>query len=616
MNVSVAEISKRLADRAEEVCRILLPGGKSHKGEWQAGDVSGSPGDSLKVHLTGNHAGHWVDWANQTEHKGDLLDLWRFAKGLTAADAIKEAKDFLGIAETVFREKRVYTRAPDDAAAGVKPLDPNGKAMQFLVQKRKLEPAVVNRYRVTGKHDGTNGAIVFPCYDPQGNLVNRSYRTLPRNGEKKEVWQDKGCAPALFGWHALPDSAYTTRTVLLCEGQIDCMTWAMWGINALSIPNGSGGTWLEYEIDNLAAFDNIYISFDMDGAGRANSEKTIARLGRHRCLVVEIPKKDANDCLLAGYTAADAQRWIESAAAPKVEGLVFAEEVEKRLIAEITPKPEPFTLPFFKIEWPYEGLYFRPGEVTTWTGVSGNGKSTFLRYLNLGVVFGGKLTSFVATMEVKIERELSKMMTAASSKDTVFTERHVRIFLDSLQSRLLFADTVGYIKREKLLEMMWFAFQRHGATQFFIDSMMRIDGLEEDYPAQGQFLGELQNFAKTTGGHVHMVAHPRKTTDGAKLTKQDIKGSSLILNNTDNLVVISRNAEKIKLMREGAPPHEWEDLHDTEILVEKQRDSGWEGVYHLKFDPRRYTFQKCEPPSYRETPEPKPRKKAHAPYKD
>ncbi|QIF03715.1 toprim domain-containing protein [Roseimicrobium sp. ORNL1] len=618
MHLSVSEISKRLADRAEEVCRLLLPGGKAVKQHWHAGDLSGAAGDSLKVHLTGDHAGRWVDWANQQD-RGDLVDLWRMARGLTAAEAIRQAKEFLGIYEPVFREKKVYRAAPDDEAAGVKPLDEQGKAMQYLVHQRKLEPAIINRYRVTGCV--ASRAIVFPCYSPEDQLINRSYRSLPQEHESKRVWQDKECAPCLFGWHALSRSAYQTRTVLLCEGQIDCMTWAMWGINALSIPNGSGGTWLEYELDNLAPFDNIYISFDMDGAGRRIAEQTIARLGKHRCLTVHLPEKDANDCLRAGYSEHDAREWLECATLPRVEGLVLVHELEERLITEMTPKPEPFTLPFFRGEWPHTGLYFRPGEVTTWTGVSGNGKSTFLRFLTMNAVFS-RVTSMVVSLEVRVERELAKMLAMSVPPEAPLVEvRTITAFLRQVGADLMFADTLGYIKRERLLEMMWFAFQRHGAMHFVIDSLMRIEGLEENYPEQGKFLNDLQEFTKASGSHVHLVAHPRKLADGARLTKHDVKGSSLLVNNTDNLVSITRNAEKAALIRNRAPRSEWEDLHDTEIAVEKQRDSGWEDSFYLKFDPRRYTFTLCDAPGY--TPKTgagaksgaKPRK-SYTPYND
>ena len=66
------EIKEMLHAQAEAVAAYLLPNGKRQGSEWCAGSVSGEPGHSLKVHLTGSKAGIWADFA---EGKGgDLLD--------------------------------------------------------------------------------------------------------------------------------------------------------------------------------------------------------------------------------------------------------------------------------------------------------------------------------------------------------------------------------------------------------------------------------------------------------------------------------------------------------------------------------------------------------------
>ncbi|MBN0809639.1 bifunctional DNA primase/helicase, partial [Pseudomonas aeruginosa] len=92
-----SEISKRLADRAADVARHLLPGGKREGAEWRAGDASGEKGKSLGVHLVGEKAGVWCDFA--TGESGDLLDLWRLARNCDMATALSEARGYLGVQE-------------------------------------------------------------------------------------------------------------------------------------------------------------------------------------------------------------------------------------------------------------------------------------------------------------------------------------------------------------------------------------------------------------------------------------------------------------------------------------------------------------------------------------
>lgn len=584
MDLTVAQISERLAAQAANVCQHLLPGGKPANGkEWVCGDVSGSPGDSLKVCIHGAYAGQWRDWSTDTDH-GDLIDLWRCVKGGTQADAIKQAKQWLGIVDPVrVEERRTYAKPP---AINSAPLADDGGAMKYLTGERKLTAAVVRSLKIEGSKE--KRAIVFPSYDPNGELVNRSYRTL---GADKKVWQDKECAPSMFGWQALPESAYKSRTVLLSEGQIDCATWLQWGIPALSIPNGSGCAWVDFEWENLAPFDTIYLAFDQDDAGRKITENVAARLGKHRCMIVSMPKKDANDCLKSGFSADDAAEWIKHAKTPRVKRIVTAGEMEARLLAEIQPKEEAFTLGFFAGNWPHTGFYFRPGEVTLWGGFAHAGKSTMLNFMQ-SVLLASENRIFIASLEMKVESMLRKL--ARIFLGERLTDESATQFIRGVGNNLVFADIVGSIKQDELMEMMWFSFRRYGCTHFLIDSLMRIQDLEEDYPAQGAFCNRLQDFAKETGSHVHLVAHLGKPSQAVERPSMyAIKGSSLLVNNADNVLLVCRNPDKEKLRKANRLSDEQDKvMHDTEVIVEKQRETGWLHTFKLKFNPFRYSFSK------------------------
>jgi twinkle protein len=584
MDLTVAQISERLSAQALSVAAKLLPGGKQINGkEFVAGDISGSPGDSLKVCIHGTYAGQWRDWSTDTD-KGDLLDLWRMTTGCTQAEAIKQAKAFLGIEERVREhEPKIYAKPP---TINADILAEDGGAMKYLRETRGLKTEIIRALKIEGSKE--KRAIVFPSYSPSGEIINRSYRTL---GADKKVWQDKDCAPSLFGWQALPPQAYTERSVLLSEGQLDCASWLQWGIAALSIPNGSGCSWVDYEWDNLAPFDTIYLAFDQDEAGRKITENVIQRLGKHRCMIVAMPKKDANECLVSGYCAEDARDWVANAKAPKIKRIVTAAEMERRLLAEIQPKEEAFTIGFFAGEWPYTGFYFRPGEVTLWGGFSHAGKSTMLNFMQ-SVLLADERKIFVASLEMKVEtmlRKLAKIFMGESLNET-----NASSFVKGVGPNLVYADIVGSMKQAELMEMMWFSFRRYGCTHFIIDSLMRIQDLEEEYAAQGEFCNRLQDFAKETGTHVHLVAHLGKPGQAVERPSMySIKGSSLLVNNADNILLVCRNPEKEKLRKLNTITKEQEaSLHDTEVIIEKQRETGWTHTFRLKFDPKRYYYTK------------------------
>ena len=94
------QISGMLAQRAEDIARHLLPNGKRQGSEWCVGSISGEAGESLKVHLVGDKAGVWCDFA--TGDKGDLLDLWAIKRNSKISEALKEASHYLGISTPKF----------------------------------------------------------------------------------------------------------------------------------------------------------------------------------------------------------------------------------------------------------------------------------------------------------------------------------------------------------------------------------------------------------------------------------------------------------------------------------------------------------------------------------
>lgn len=94
-----AELSKRLAQNVQAVCRHYLPAGRREGRYWMVGDVVGAPGRSLYVRLFETERGtigNWVDAA--TGEHGDLVDLIRLnQRHGRLAETINEAERFLSL---------------------------------------------------------------------------------------------------------------------------------------------------------------------------------------------------------------------------------------------------------------------------------------------------------------------------------------------------------------------------------------------------------------------------------------------------------------------------------------------------------------------------------------
>lgn len=323
------EIVRNLSQRAEEVARYLLPNGKKIGNEWRVGNIDGESGESLGVHLTGEKAGIWSDFA--TGNSGDLLNLWVQSRNLTNYEAMKEATCYLGISQPHFDAYKASKFAKPKHK--LEPLSDKSPVMDYLTKMRKLSPKTILAFQIRQKGND----IVFP-YFRDNELIFVKYLKLERIKGKKQMYIDVDCEPCLFGWQMLPPHAHS---VIICEGEIDVMTLSQYGLPALSVPFGAGGgnkhAWIEYEFERLAIFDEIFLCMDDDQEGHIATKELIERLGRHRCRVVKLPFNDANECLQSDLADNSFIIWRnkekERLTQAKESGAILEEKEEKILNA-------------------------------------------------------------------------------------------------------------------------------------------------------------------------------------------------------------------------------------------------------------------------------------------
>ncbi len=96
-DISIPEIVDRLTGNVAALCGYLLPNGRREGAEWRVGNISGEPGKSLGVRLTGVSTGVWCDFADGS--KGDPLDLIQACLRLDKGEAVMWTKDWLGIGD-------------------------------------------------------------------------------------------------------------------------------------------------------------------------------------------------------------------------------------------------------------------------------------------------------------------------------------------------------------------------------------------------------------------------------------------------------------------------------------------------------------------------------------
>lgn len=552
------DVSQALAREAIRVADYLLPQGKKAGREWKVGSVAGEPGDSLSVRVAGDKAGVWSDFS--TGEAGDLIDLWMAVRNLSLAEAIAEAKGLLGVHDDMpERERKVFT----------KPAKPKGRAAATTesrvlawLQGRGLTQETVAAFRVVEQTRGEAVYALFPYLSEDGDYLNGKARNIDN---KKDMRQEPGAMPCLFGWPLLDRKS---RTVIIAEGELDAMTLHQAGLPALSVNAGAGNhQWIENDFDRLARFDDIVVCFDNDEAGEKGAREVMQRLGLERCRRMTFPgAKDANEYLQGGAEPVDFHDAFKAAKAQDPEELRSAADYLGQVSALFYPLHDAPRDPPLFIDKALEWFEFRGGEVTVWTGINGHGKSLLLQHVQIGLMAAG--ANFVVfSGEMKPARLLKRAMKQASGMDRP-SQAYLRAMAEWMREKYWLFDVLGTAKLDRLLEVFLHARRRYGCTHFVIDSLMMTD-VPEDGPgamtAQKEAMRKLCAFARGQGVHLHLVAHPRKARDESQApNKMDVAGSSKITDGADNVFSVWRAQKDQAQTDDGSC--------DAKLELQKQRN--------------------------------------------
>lgn len=195
-------------------------------------------------------------------------------------------------------------------------LDEIGTYQIMALPTRGLKKEYLKYYDVkvgVSEADGQTPEIVYFPYYKQGELTGYKVRLLPQ----KKMWATGSTRDTdLFGW----DKAKRTgaKRLYITEGEYDAVAlfqvfkeknkgtpYADANPAIVSLPCGSGGAAraIKRQLDEIKGlFKEVALVFDMDEAGKEAVEEVLKILPD--ALVVTLPEKDPNDCVLKGMGVA------------------------------------------------------------------------------------------------------------------------------------------------------------------------------------------------------------------------------------------------------------------------------------------------------------------------
>lgn len=227
---------------------------------------------------------------------------------------------------------------------------------------KKLSAEALDEFGVkvaVSEVDGTTPELVYYPYTRQGKLVGYKVKLIPDADGEKRVWSIGDLKNVeLFGWSQAINSG--AKKVIITEGEDDAIAVRRI-LNrftkpeykdlipaTVSLPHGAGNAAkdLAKVKDQLKQhFKEIVLCFDMDQAGRDAVQACLLVFPDAKS--VNLPAKDANECLIKGVGKAAFNAITFNAEKPKNTRLVFASDLHDA--ARQPPK-------YGELSWPWEHL--------------------------------------------------------------------------------------------------------------------------------------------------------------------------------------------------------------------------------------------------------------------
>lgn len=468
--------------------------------------------------------------------------------------------------------------------------------LKAVLQKRRISVPVAERARLRVESvwfpalETFADAVQFP-YVRRGEVVNIKSRAI----EAKEFRQVGGAEKVLYGLDDID-----TESVVIVEGEFDKLALAMAGFwSCVSVPDGAPAKnaratdkKFEYLANceaELSQVKQFILATDADEPGQQLAEELARRLGTERCARVKWPigVKDANDFLMQD--------------GPDALGLWMKQHMELWPIEEVktTSEMADEVLEYYRngehrgLDTGWNGLdelyTIGTGQLTIVTGVPSHGKSEFIDALMVNLAEQhGWMMAVCSPENLPVSRHVAKLAEKHVRKPFFPGTRERMSPFECAQALQWIHDHFLWIVPDEamsidaLLTKTKALIFRHGVRGLVIDPWNEFEHRRQSGETETEYisrvLGQLTRFARRTGIHIWLVAHPSKLyrkEDGTYPvpTPYDISGSAHWRNKATNCLCVWRDDSSVESTR-------------VEIHVQKVRfkSFGRQGMMSLEWD--------------------------------
>lgn len=449
------------------------------------------------------------------------------------------------------------------------------KAMAYL-QERGFTEETILAFNLGLSEDGK---IAIPIIKDK-KLVSIKYRSVPP--ADKFYMREKDCPSYLFNG----DSIIKDKSVILTEGEFDTMAAKQMGFNAVSGITGASGL-VEAEMKQLDKAKKVVVIYDSDEPGQKGSRSVIDRIGLERCVNVVLPVKDMNEFMLKYGDKANEKLKILINEAEKVkpETVFSFSELLKEARNQTTEKGIP--LGYAQLDSRFSGL--GPGKLCVVAADTRVGKSTFTNNIAVKMALNNEPV-LIFSLENQPTETVKRITSILAGKP--WNDIHpediamMEAMYESWPMYFYFSgdkDLDVSMMRELAIQ----AKKYYGIKAIIIDHIQFFSRSANNQTQELSLLVlQLKRLAVTLGIPVVVVSHiSRKDREGRIPNIHDLKGSSSIEQDADQVLVLWRNLDPIDKPDELTSV-ETEDYErkQNELLVRIHKDRNGPGYGDFWFN--------------------------------
>lgn len=440
--------------------------------------------------------------------------------------------------------------------SGHQPQEPAPRELLTLeymaLPNRKLREDTCRKYSYgVGKHRG-RAVQAATYFDRTGRAKCQKLRTR----DKGFTIVGDSSSMGLWGQHLFRDNG---KRVIITEGEIDALSCAQvlglkWPV--VSLPNGaqSARKSLASAMNWLQGYSEIVLCFDQDEAGLKAVEDCAALFKPGTLKVAKLPRKDANEMLVAGEQEA-LVRALWEASTWRPDGLLTGENLWQEVMREETCS---------SIGYPWEGLNdkllgLRTGELVTITAGTGIGKSAVVREITHHLLSKGQSVGYLG-LEEPVKRtvlgvlgiEMNKPL--AQHPDAAETDS-IREAFDRLMGRAVFLDHWGSLGSGLLMgqirymaagmDCKWIVLDH---VSIVVSSQEEVSGSIGERQVLDKVMTELRLLCHELDIGMLVVSHLKRPEgkgheEGAATSLAQLRGSASIGQLSDAVIGLERDQQ-------------------------------------------------------------------------